>query len=1166
MGNALPMTAIFSMAESHGSFDKKFTILSQATTIHIMNRNLTSLQTFHPTINYSKTNRRWSFFRKLACSSCICLFYLAIMQSAYGQWVSDPSSNTPVSGVGGGSHSRIISNGVGGSIITWFANNRIYAQNLNEGGIIQWPAGGIEVAQEDPGQQVDPTIISDGADGAIIAWVDLANGNDIHAQRIDATGIMKWTGLGVAVCTAAGSQTSPVIVSDGAGGAIITWDDNRAGGNLYAQRINGSGVVQWAENGVPVSLATNAQVSSAMTADGAGGAIMVWQDSRNDVADIYAQRINADGTMQWSTDGIAIATVTGSQSAPAISDDGAGGAIISWVDGRSGSADIYAQRVGPSGTMQWTNNGISICSSTGTQALPAMTTDGSGGAVITWDDNRSGTGSDIYAQRVNTSGIVLWSLDGVAISTASNSQAVHAITTDGASGAIIAWMDDRNGNNDIYAQRISASGGLQWTINGVAIATPGDNQSSPAIANDGLHGAVITWENPPSALQQVFAQNINDDGTLGLPNIPPVVTSLQVSSGYVGSKTIINGTNFSGATAVKIGGIDVLEFNINSSTAITAWVGRGTGTVSVTTPVATGTSTDIYTSLGYINNMGSTSTGNDWYTGATWLGGQVPFPGATITISGPEGVDIKAPVVNTGIINIDSGSGMVLRSSFTNNGVLNVKGLVGFFNPAVFSGNTPLYTNTSILSYKLLLPADIGAEWTSNDTVAGPGVPAKVRINGTVNMPGTDLGIGGNLELENGIVNLHADLYVAGDVISDPGTVNLNGNSLILSGSANQTILAEEGANEFEKLVVDKPGGTLTAPDGLTVTGTLTLTNGTIVIPDSSSLRVSGDINRTNGYVIGNIIRNVEAGTHTYMFPVGTTDGYTPANFTLNGVTAGGDFKVKAVDSKSVNYPASFSTTKYLDRSWTVTTGITFADADATFNFIASDLVGGVSPAELRAFKYNGSFNFPVLADFSIDGSTYSFSNITSFSEFGAGVPAMSLPVTLVSFAAAALPGNKAGLTWTTSSEINFSHFVAEKSINGVDFIPLGIVEAKGNNSSYYLGDILQEGITYYRLAMVDIDGHREYSDVVKVANRSVLDQLTVFPNPANGTIVIGHARAGSAASILITGMNGTRILTRQVAKDALQTSIDLGRLPAGNYILIYYNEGKKQQTKFVRQ
>ncbi|HTE33454.1 MAG TPA: hypothetical protein VK666_23895 [Chryseolinea sp.] len=207
-----------------------------------MNRNSTSLQTLHHTFNDSKTNRRRSFLRKFVYFSSICFFCIAAIQSAHAQWISDPNTNTPVSAVGGGSRPRIVSDGVGGSIITWFANTRIYAQNVNEAGIMKWPVGGIQVAQEDLGQQVDPTIISDGAGGAIIAWVDLANGNDIHAQRIDNTGIMKWTGLGVAICTASGSQTAPVIVSDGAGGTIITWDDNRAGSDLYAQRINGSGV------------------------------------------------------------------------------------------------------------------------------------------------------------------------------------------------------------------------------------------------------------------------------------------------------------------------------------------------------------------------------------------------------------------------------------------------------------------------------------------------------------------------------------------------------------------------------------------------------------------------------------------------------------------------------------------------------------------------------------------------------------------------------------------------------------------------------------------------------------------------------------------------------------------------------------------------------------
>ncbi|HTP79121.1 MAG TPA: hypothetical protein VMM57_01815, partial [Bacteroidota bacterium] len=55
-----------------------------------------------------------------------------------------------------------------------------------------------------------------------------------------------------AICTATNNQDSPTIVSDGSGGAIITWEDHRNGtdNDIYAQRINAAGTPQWTSNGV----------------------------------------------------------------------------------------------------------------------------------------------------------------------------------------------------------------------------------------------------------------------------------------------------------------------------------------------------------------------------------------------------------------------------------------------------------------------------------------------------------------------------------------------------------------------------------------------------------------------------------------------------------------------------------------------------------------------------------------------------------------------------------------------------------------------------------------------------------------------------------------------------------------------------------------------------
>ena len=59
------------------------------------------------------------------------------------------------------------------------------------------------------------------------------------------------------VCTATNDQEQPVIVSDGAGGTIIAWQDYRSGTNthVYAQRIDASGVARWTANGIDLCTA-----------------------------------------------------------------------------------------------------------------------------------------------------------------------------------------------------------------------------------------------------------------------------------------------------------------------------------------------------------------------------------------------------------------------------------------------------------------------------------------------------------------------------------------------------------------------------------------------------------------------------------------------------------------------------------------------------------------------------------------------------------------------------------------------------------------------------------------------------------------------------------------------------------------------------------------------
>ena len=112
------------------------------------------------------------------------------------------------------------------------------------------------------------------------------------------------------LCTAANNQTNPRIVADGAGGAIVTWYDFRGGtdSDIYAQHILASGAVDpaWPADGRALCTSVNNQYSPTIVADGAGGAIVTWYDYRSGTySDIYAQHILASGADEpaWPADG-----------------------------------------------------------------------------------------------------------------------------------------------------------------------------------------------------------------------------------------------------------------------------------------------------------------------------------------------------------------------------------------------------------------------------------------------------------------------------------------------------------------------------------------------------------------------------------------------------------------------------------------------------------------------------------------------------------------------------------------------------------------------------------------------------------------------------------------------------------------------------------------------
>ncbi|HEU4363984.1 MAG TPA: T9SS type A sorting domain-containing protein [Candidatus Krumholzibacteria bacterium] len=386
-----------------------------------------------------------------------------------------------------------VSDGVGGAIGVWIDERAgaeaddIYAQRVSANGIVLWAADGVPICAV-PGEQHGPVIMGDGEGGAIIAWGDGRNGTsstDIYAQRVDASGGPVWDAGGIALCASPSWQTEPAIASDGIGGAIVVWEDGRAGyedADLYAQRINGLGEALWVPNGVPVCEHRTSQSATSMVPDGSGGAIMAWVDYFGiqwEQSNLYVQHIGAGGEILWDERGVGLSvTVFQDPNDVVLTPDGAGGAIAAWrgSSGSSTGTDIYAQRIDPMGNTLWTTNGVSLCDEPGEQHHPAIAFDGAGGAIVAWRDDAPGlNNADIRAGRIDPLGVVLWGNQGAPVSTAVNDQLFPAIVSDGGGGVVVTWTDGRNkavSGYDVYAQRIGPEGMVPTAV-GRQSQTPG---------------------------------------------------------------------------------------------------------------------------------------------------------------------------------------------------------------------------------------------------------------------------------------------------------------------------------------------------------------------------------------------------------------------------------------------------------------------------------------------------------------------------------------------------------------------------------------------------------------------------------------------------------------------------------------------------------------------
>ena len=414
---------------------------------------------------------------------------------------------------------------LGETIVIWQdlreGNYDIYAQKISNQGELLWGDSGAVICNASGVvMHQNVSLISGVRSEVLLVFEDARSGFlNIYAQKISKSGTLMWGPNGIAVAKVKAHQTNPNLITDGAGGAIVVWEDGRYPDQtrIFAQRISASGKKVWSAGSLPLTNLNSKQSRPVMITDGAGGAIVAWQDERNPLGlkDLFGQHVSGNGDLLWGENGTAISVENGDQAEPDIAPDQAGGAIIAWSDYRNGerNPDIYVQRVNKDGRLLWQADGIVICGAPDIQRNPQIVPDGEGGAVVAWTDKGGGS-YDIYAQHVNAAGQRLWLTDGIPVNQFPRTQQNPIICAPN----ILVWEDYRNGNWDIYASALSSKGKLLWHDEGVPIAALNLTQYAPQSACWNNGSTIIAWEDYRNGAQyEIFMQKISAEGKIAWP-------------------------------------------------------------------------------------------------------------------------------------------------------------------------------------------------------------------------------------------------------------------------------------------------------------------------------------------------------------------------------------------------------------------------------------------------------------------------------------------------------------------------------------------------------------------------------------------------------------------------------------------------------------------------
>ncbi len=295
--------------------------------------------------------------------------------------------------------------------------------------------------------------------------------------------------------------------------------------NIYIIGLDSLGNENWAIKKVNSDLSDFDQISPRIALSenfGSATSCIVWEDYRNNQADIYAQSFDANGNKLWTND-LQITSSSSDEVSPVIAIDSQDNIYITWTNQDSLSKNIYLQKIDFLGNIALSNP-LKITASSSDDYEIDLTLGSNNNIYLSWTSEYLGLKNVYLAKYSSTTQNLLWSKkinkDSSSDDRFSSSLAV------GNSYIYASWTDFREGNNDIYTQKFDKSGNALWTSDQkINVNLTSTDQSISQLIINSSSDPIAVWQDNRNNNYDIFATVFNNPGaTIGVGNVPLIIS------------------------------------------------------------------------------------------------------------------------------------------------------------------------------------------------------------------------------------------------------------------------------------------------------------------------------------------------------------------------------------------------------------------------------------------------------------------------------------------------------------------------------------------------------------------------------------------------------------------------------------------------------------------